>query len=254
MTLPIDHLSASSLNKFMKCPRQWQERYILDKKEPSNSSLIIGSAFHLGINRLNQGMEVGDYFTEVVEEAEDTYGEIVWKDSPEFCRNMAAAMLYHYWELIGKYEDVIATEQEFSVEVPGVPVPVIGFIDTETTRVIRDYKTNGSYTTKQAKFFNRSPNPEYRFQMGVYQLVKPKPAEIHMVTRAKEDPVLLPSDLPSLGFGMLDTDKIKTAILDQWNLMNYLYETYGAEHPWPGNVNHEWAGKFCGLGERCCAL
>lgn len=45
-TLPRDHLSASALSMLLRCPRQYEFRYIEQKKEPPRAALIQGSAAH----------------------------------------------------------------------------------------------------------------------------------------------------------------------------------------------------------------
>lgn len=46
MSLPVDHLSASSLSTFMRCPEKWRRRYVCREYEPPSGNLILGSAAH----------------------------------------------------------------------------------------------------------------------------------------------------------------------------------------------------------------
>jgi hypothetical protein len=45
----IEHLSASSIGMFRRCPEQFRHRYILGEKERPGEALLIGSAFHTGL-------------------------------------------------------------------------------------------------------------------------------------------------------------------------------------------------------------
>src|SRR3954454_6704097 len=141
--IPIDHLSASSLNKFMRCPAQWHHQYILGNREPSNSSLLIGSAVHSYLSEVFKG-ENPDFDTvwlrEIEEARED--GPINWRVGEARSRDEALALAYRYWEGVGKYLRVLHAEREFELRIHGVDVPVIGFVDIETEESIIDVKTS----------------------------------------------------------------------------------------------------------------
>lgn len=246
--LPLEHLSASSLNKFQRCPRQWQRSYIHGLRDPSSSPLVIGSAVH---NYLAQKFDGSnrDFDTVWLQTVQDAGTGIDWKDEPAKARQIAAAHADAYWEYVGKHLKVIKAEQEISVDIPGVPIPVVGFVDAETEDRIIDFKTTKYMNPKAVRV-----NKEWKFQMGIYQIALGKPAEVHVLTRAKAQPVLIPENTSSpLYFGLQDTEKIAGMVRDIWGMINYCWETYGAEKPWPGNPMHEWAGRYCSV-ENCCAL
>lgn len=237
------HLSASSLALHMRCPRQWQQSYVFGEKGQPNDALMIGSAVHLGLSRLLAGEDQGDFIQDALEAS-----DYAWEDSGS--DDVAVAMVYHYWETIGKHiqPQVVATEKEFLIEVPGVDLPLLGYIDIETTDRLIDLKTTRYFSRKGVR-----PNKEWRFQQGIYQLEVPKPSEVHVLTRAKSDPVVVPdSTNHPLHFGRIDAEKIERIVRDEWRRINWHYETYG-ETPWPGNSFHEWADRYCGV-ENCCAL
>jgi hypothetical protein len=240
------HLSASSISKHMRCPRQWQQDYILGERGPSSAALEIGNAVHLGLERLFSGQELGNPW-------KDNLGDkiVEWEVSPDDAENIYKSHMYHYWELVGKYliNDVVAAEQEFFHEIEGVLLPINLKIDLELSNLLIDWKSTKYFSRKGVRV-----NKEWVFQQGVYQLVKRKPSEIHVLTRAKNDPIVVP-DSPShpLHLGLIDTDKIETMIRDEWKRIQFHVTEYGLWNPWPGNSMHEWAGKYCGVAE-CCAL
>ena len=41
------HLSASSINTYLRCPRQWEARYLRDIREPSNAAMLKGTAIYV---------------------------------------------------------------------------------------------------------------------------------------------------------------------------------------------------------------
>src|SRR3954452_13681625 len=245
--IPIHRLSASSLNKFMRCPAQWHHQYILGNREPSNSSLLIGSAVHAYLSEVFSG-ENPDFDTiwlrEIEEARED--GPINWRESEAKSRDVALAHAWRYWEQVGKYLDVKYSEQEIELFFDGVDVPVIGYVDIETADTIIDLKTTG-YFKRNVKL-----NREWKFQMAIYQAAIPKQAEIHVLTRAKTDPLVLPDSTGhALSIPPEAPERVSKAIRDCWEYMNHLWETRGNERPWPGNPNHEWGSKYCPLPD-CC--
>lgn len=243
MSFPLDHLSASSVNKFLRCPRQFQEDYIRGVKGPSSSAILIGSAAHAALALMMKGEDWDweEIWYSLIAEAEED-GPILWKDSPEVSKRVAETMVYHYYQTIGRFLDVEETELEFSVSVPGVPIPVIGFIDLVTKPVGIDYKTTGYFSR------NIRLNKEWVLAQGIYQLAHGKPSEIHVITRAKTDPVVIPDSTEHpLYIGLLDREKIERIIQDTYWQMDNFYRVFGYDTDWPGAPTHEWASKYCSL-------
>lgn len=242
---PVDHLSASSITTFLRCPRQWQEKYVYKREGPSNSSLIIGSAVHLALSRLLKDEEPywGRAWDDVVEENEGK--EIVWKDSPEKSHRIWIESVHSYYESVGKYLTVVETEKEISLDIEGVPIPVVGFVDIVTPERTIDVKTTG--------YFDRrvSLNPEWKLQANIYQIAYPLPAEFHVLTRSKTDPVVLPdSYMHELHVNPPESGRTEKFVYGVWTVMEHYWKTFNTA-PWPGNVIHPWAAKYCSV-EECC--
>lgn len=257
MTLPLEHLSASSITKFLRCPRMWQDEYIFGNRGPSNSSLIIGSAVHLTLSKILRAdkrvMTFEEDWRDVIEEAQPSEyrsdvlprDSIVWKDPPDRAYNIALKHVYDYYELVGKHLVVTETEKEIAIEVPGVPIPVIGFVDVVCPGRIIDVKTTG--------YFNRKPslNPEWKLQANIYQLSDPVPCEFHVLTRSKTDPVVVPGHPEDKLFVRPPVkEDVERIVRQTYGKMLFMYETYGDE-PWTGGETHEWAGRYCGVAN-CC--
>src|SRR4051794_28543056 len=110
MGLTLDHLSATSISLFLRCPRQFQEVYIRGVRDLSvGSSLVIGSAVHLALSRILKGDPLGNYFDEAIAEHP---GGIIWKDKESTSRAIAERMLLTYYHAVGRQLNVIDTEQE----------------------------------------------------------------------------------------------------------------------------------------------
>lgn len=245
--LPIEHLSASSINLWLRCNRQWQAKYIFHAPTSSNSALILGSAVHLGLSRALMGEGQGDYFDEVVESENESVEFIEWKDKPDVVRKKAERHIDNYLLAVAPYLGHIEeTEKELEVIVPGVPIPVVGFIDIETKSRLIDVKTTG--------YFKRNPelNPEWSLQARIYQAAVQKPAEFHILTNSDKFPIVTPSDsddplyLASPG----KPTKLFNFIQQVYDEMTHAWEKWGDE-PWPGVPTHPWSYKYCGV-ENCC--
>lgn len=234
------HLSASSLSLHMRCPRQWQQSYIFGEKGDANDAMKIGQAVHLCLSRRFMGEEEGDWWAEALD------GYVPEDDRS---KGVAQAMVYHYWEYIGKYITPLSTEREILVTIPDMEIPILGYIDLETVDRNIDYKTTRYFSRRGVR-----PNKEWRLAQGIYQLDTPKPSEIHVLTRSKSDPVVIPdsTDHP-LHIGLVNAAQVVRTVQYEWQKIKDNFENYGAEHPWPGNPMHEWNAKYCGL-EDCCAL
>src|SRR6266576_737638 len=223
--LPLEHLSASSISLFLRCPRQWQEAYIRGVRGSSSSSLVIGSAVHLGLSRILKGEEPGNFFDEAHLRAIDESGDnIIWKDTPQSSKKWAEKMLYVYYERVGKYLDVKDTEVEMLFEIPGADIPLLGYIDIETNRGMIDVKTTG--------YVNRKPTLQnsWKLQMNIYQLQDPFPGEFHVITRSSTVPVVVP-DSPEHPFYVEtpNTSEILTYVGQIYSVMQHYYEKWGEE-------------------------
>lgn len=217
----------------------------------SNSSLIIGSAVHIALSRSLKGEPVGDFFVDAVKTTlngdKDHKGatDIDWKSSPDASENIAKKHLYDY-DPYGKYLQVVETEKEISLEIPGIPIPVVGFVDIVCADRLVDIKTTG--------YFKRNPtiNQEWKVQANIYQLYQESPFEFHILSRSKTQPVVMPGSKDDPLYveppQRRDTELFLRQIYD---VMTYYVDRFG-EDEWPGNRTHPWAAKYCPLGESCC--
>jgi len=238
----------------MKCPRQWAEKYLHGNVGAPSSSLIIGSAVHKANEIAFKGEVVfpAKVWEQIIEES-GGYGAINWgRDTPEKAYDLFQEMSLAYWDTVGKFLTPVALEREIEFKIEGIDLPIIGFIDLELEHKIVDYKTTAWYNSKQVQ-----PNQEWRVQTSIYQLARRKPAEVHVITRSKTDPVVIPdSDKHKLYFGLVDEDQLHNTLQYEYQRMLYHMERYGMDYDWPGNVLHEYAYKYCPLmaDGRCCRL
>lgn len=245
MSLPLDHLSASSISLFLRCPRQFQENYIRGAKDgPVSSAVVIGRAVHLGLSRLLKEEPIDGYFDDALRES---INPVIWKDKESACRKIADKMLLTYYHRVGRSLNVLETEQELLLDLPGVDIPLLGYVDILTDRGVIDVKTTG-YVSRQPELQN-----SWKLQMNIYQLKHPKPGEFHVLTRSSTNPIVVP-DTPGHPFYVNPPrDSFADNLRKIYKVMVAYYEQFGDTEDWPGNITHEWAAKYCPLkGLGCC--
>lgn len=240
----LEHLSASNIALHMKCPRQWQDKYLFGNRQPTSGAMFLGTAVHEGVERLLHGRELGAYWEDAKQKKDE---RIVWgKDDERKLYSLSKIMIQNYYDQVGRYLQVVDTEVDFSVMVPGIDLPFIGFIDLETHQLLIDYKSTGYFNTKQVR-----PNAEWALAQRIYQLARPKPSEIHVITRKGDIVVPTATTFKGLHFGRFDDAQTERMLRDEWRRIQWYMETYG-EKPWPGKGLHEYADKYCVL-DNCCS-
>lgn len=243
------HLSASSITLFKRCPRQWQQKYIFGLRDSPSSSLVVGKAVHLGLSKALSGGSPDGIWEEVLA---DSGEDIDWsRMSEKEAIKLSQKHIENYQRLVAPYlGEVVATEKSLEILFPGVEIPVIGFVDLETTSKVIDYKSTN--------YFNRKPslNPEWAFQLAIYQYAIPKAGEIHVLTRGDKYPVYVPNSYDDPLYreapDLVKNTKLQGMVWDAWQLMNHYWETYKLR-PWPGNETQDWGHKYCKVSN-CCAI
>jgi putative RecB family exonuclease len=163
--LPTGYLSVSQVQKYLKCPAQYEFRYVAKMPETKNGSLILGSAFHKGMQTasITKALQ-GEIMT--TEDVQDVYStafdyskendDIEWgDDDPAEIKDNGIKMMAKYYEELGSQivpmvdqEGLPMVEKKHTFEiVPGLKV--MGFMDVITDDgFIRDYKTSSKSPSK----------------------------------------------------------------------------------------------------------
>lgn len=109
----MSSISATRYSTFEKCPLRYKYQYVYRLISKKNKALVIGSLYHEML-------------------------EIYHRDGEELARNIIDSNKEHseiLTHLFAKYQaqpilgNVLETEYEFKLDVPGVGVPIYGFID-----------------------------------------------------------------------------------------------------------------------------
>ena len=129
--MPVEHLSYSSITTYLNCARQWRYKYVLRQSQPTSEEQALGTATHRAVqNFLKSGGSVLTGFTEAWPEAA---AGVTFKSAPESVFNEGVRLLSNEKVQYGlnalSLRSEADIERRIELNVPGVPVPVIGFID-----------------------------------------------------------------------------------------------------------------------------
>ena len=159
----IEHLSYSSISAYLYCGANWRFKYVDKVETPASPELAFGSAFHAAIEK-HLISERRDDLLACWSEAWKLQLEketVEWNGAnPEVYYNDGVRMFSQAEVQQGilsiqpGMDDVgMMLERRVSLNVPGVPVPVIGFIDVITQDGIPgDFKTSkASWSAEKAE-------------------------------------------------------------------------------------------------------
>lgn len=155
MAIELDHLSYSSISKYVNCSANWKYKYLDKLPDPKTPNLIMGSAFHGAIEEYLKSDKQAD-ITELWRKswADQMVGteNVEWvEESPEETFNQGLRMLTHKDVVQGLAEIMPAKddlghmiERKLELHVPGVPIPIIGYLDILTVNGPADFKTSAT--------------------------------------------------------------------------------------------------------------
>lgn len=157
----IEHLSYSSISMYLDCPEAWRRKYIAGEPTKKTGALAFGSAFHGTVERMIQNTkqdwqniwreEFGKAFTENITLEPGETPEQHYNDGVRILSNneiqSAITGIKPRHDNSG-----VMIERKVELRVPGVPVPVIGYIDVVLNDgTPADFKTSArSWTQDQA--------------------------------------------------------------------------------------------------------
>lgn len=174
----LDHLSYSSINSWLMCGANWKFHYLDKIKTPTSIPLVFGSSFHntiesfvtQAITKPKKQQSIEEIWLEKWNKeitSTDENGEIIprvdidWADdSPEYHCNEGLRLLTNpdiYNGILsikaGQDEAGAKVERKVELNVPGVPIPIVGYIDIITADgVAGDFKTSSkSWTEDKAE-------------------------------------------------------------------------------------------------------
>lgn len=164
MAVELDHLSYSSISSYLACPANWKFHYLDKIPTATSPELVFGSAFHSTIEEYvgtsHQCNLLDVWHTNWALQME-TNKEVHWNgDTPESMCNLGVRMFTNPDVAQGilsikarpDAQGMLMIERKIELRIPGVGVPVIGYIDViAADGVPGDFKTSSrAWTTDKA--------------------------------------------------------------------------------------------------------
>jgi hypothetical protein len=261
----IHHFSPSSLRMLKICPEQYRQRYILGRKERPAERLLIGKVAHHALafsdtKKITSGEDlpvpvVVEYLHDKSwpEKLEKDGGEqeVRWESKPDDARRDAERMAAAYHTTVNPRVKPVAVEKKIEYVIPGVPVPVIGYIDIVEERNTIDRKF-GKQVQKKA-------DANWRTQGSIYAAATGLPTHFHSTSKAKTPSIATPLESgDEMIVGVEQQETIHQLILFHVKMLEHLFNTYGPDEPWPTTgVFMDYKGgaacAFCGFRKHCVA-
>lgn len=271
-----DYISPSQLKMFARCPEQFRRHYILGENQRPGAAMVWGSADHAAVEEnFKQKVysredlrvdEVKVIFAAKLDEKIEKEGglaEVEWdKERPNLTVNdakkEAASVKDRGVELVSLYHSRVSpllqpveTEKKFTVEVPGVPVPITGIIDVRARPWTGDGPELPPFIVERKTAGNNKVNMEWLVQGRVYQLVHPEPIDYQLSLRQgarRKNPAVVFGDhiYPVKPLPMMIA-QIRRTVAG----ISTAYAMYGPDEPWPDALGHSWACDFCGFRPTC---
>ena len=147
------HLSYTSLQQYLTCPRQWRYERVDGVKKPVSGALFLGSTIHSALAyhfKNSPFLEQTLLFFQRVWEGRSALTEgswngfIEWERSEQDLKDLGLELLQLYLKEVAPKLKPVLVEQEFTRNINGVPfVGRLDLID-QSGRVI-DYKVKGRF-------------------------------------------------------------------------------------------------------------
>ncbi|MEN6301731.1 MAG: PD-(D/E)XK nuclease family protein, partial [Armatimonadia bacterium] len=136
-----EHLSYSAISSYLLCGESWRRRYVLNEKAPTSDALVLGSAFHGAVEAYMRGADDLQMAYERAWSQElEGEQEITWEDGAPGPTHDAGLRMVMAKPVRMLLDEVRANfdpehgqiERRVELHVPGVPVPIVGYIDIIT--------------------------------------------------------------------------------------------------------------------------
>lgn len=250
-------VSNTQIGMFLRCPRQWEFRYVKGLKIPPKGVLIQGSAYHGALSEnfrhkmqdkrdlnVSELLDAYDTYwnarvggkvssTGFDEDEEDLISDIDWEDNkPEELKDEGANLVKLYHEVVAPRIHPLAVEERVEKRI-SEDVNYLGYIDLEQKTSIVDHKLKSRGMSQDEA--DRDPQP------FSYCLLKDKGVfNFHVAVKAKKPYIQI-----------VQVRKNQKA-RDWWVQVVEQVVIQMNRGVFPANPSGWWCGeKFCGYFDLC---
>jgi RecB family exonuclease len=187
----MNHLSASSIDTFLRCPQQWAYRYVDGLKRPPSIAIVQGSSLHKAAEH-NYAYKVETHedlpTEEVLDVCRDAFlkeSEAVedWEDSkPSVALDETIGITTAYQTELAPSVQPVHVEREIVLTDDSWRYPILGYTDVEDDSRVIDIKTAGKKKSQS--------DLDSSLQGGIYLLHRhraglPENMDWHVAVKAK---------------------------------------------------------------------
>lgn len=198
----IDHLSPTQISMFLRCPKQWEFRYVKGIKIPPSGAMVLGSAYHEGLAERFRYVIANDEqpLSFVAIDAFDTaferirgehlvkdeeenlpFDDIQWEQDPGELKDIGVELLQAYEKTLASNIHPVSVEQKEIMPVGDVPIHLITDLTTKTKTI--DHKV------KKRQF--SEDDLRQSLQGTIYYMATGKPLEFHVALKTKVPTILI---------------------------------------------------------------
>ncbi len=168
----LDHLSVSSIREMVTCPRRFYlHRVVGAEPEQIGFALVFGIAMHEALHAVHDAALAGTGDERIAVFHRHWQAALAGPVPVVFGKDDAATLVRKAEGLLAAYTlppgTVLAVEEEFRIELPELPLPLVGRVDL----VMAEGERTIVYDAKTTAGSALGDLDSVGFQLGVYRLV-----------------------------------------------------------------------------------
>lgn len=237
-TAMIDHLSFSSVARYLRCGKQWKYRYIDKLQEESGEALLFGKAWHDVIRfHLLNGGELNETWN-LLHESRPMSDEMLFLGQ----KMLTSPDITQAIQGLSSSINLESLEMETELHIPGVSVPIVGFIDMiQNDGIPIDIKTSSKKWSQEQADTSLQPT-FYLAALEQLQMVKlPAKFKYIVFTKTKNPAVQV-----------LETTRTHEDVFALYGLIGEVWQAIQKEVFTPTDPGNWWCHhKYCGFWDVC---
>lgn len=235
----LDHLSVSSIREMVQCPRKFYlHRVVKAAPEQVGSALVFGIAIHEALHAVHDAALAGTGDDRVAVFHKHWQAAITGPVPVVFGKDSADALVAKAEGLLAAYTlpsgTVLAVEEQFRIELPELPLPIVGRVDL----VMAEGERTIVYDAKTTAGSALGDLDSVAFQLGVYRLAWAD-AETAAITLAK-------TVKPRIAC-------VPVTPMPEAQVIKHICEVHAAIDAGVRFANRSWACASCPFTKRCRA-
>lgn len=250
--MQIDHLSATAINMYLRCPQQYYFRYCEGMKSPPGAALTLGLSFHRGTAK-NYEQKIETHEDLPIDDVLDVFStqfdagahDTVWveNEKPGDIKDSGIVTLKEYQRVLAPTVQPVAVEQKFNLSFKKKDYKFVGYVDlVDDQDVIIETKTTGKKPA-EPKFDHTLQLTAYATGYRATKKKKETGVRIdYAVNKAKPEVVSYPLEI---GDGQIEF---------LWKLVARVAHGIESELWIPNRGSFLCSHRWCGYADRCEAL